>query len=1527
MADPNEAGGWVVDPANPNRATYTDETGKTYEAIKDTPPAQPEERGAFQRLTDSFNEAGQHGFPGLVARKWYDWTDYGINELKKQNPGHPDDYYEAQADKLISTAQRGLQEEMAAKQAADPSWKPDASFWDKAGAIDKWGPYLAGQVLGSAGPESLVNPGGTALARVGAQGAMGGGTDLLYQELEKNDGVRDDINLWQTLGSTAAAAGLQGVFEIPGFVTKLFKERGVDTTPGATPEPIKTTGPSEDFRQQYADLLNTGSYGDIMTLVQQHPELHVDPNEVASYLKARDANAAQQANAENVYNPQGQAQGELQLPSNEPELALNQNGQVRPAPAKPEVGVRPEHVEAAVNGAVQRVDELTKDWKNRPEIEVHENFDNLPDVDPDAIGVTMPDGKVAINMKNIPDADTLHAVVFHEGLGHHGLAQKFGQDLDDILDNMYANSTSFQSKVDKWMERNPDAYAEDLNPHARAAEEVLAEMSEAGRIPATMMDKFRNWVKSYGRQMGLDIKYSDREVKTVLAMAHDATVNGKGRDVVGNGFKYKRNDEGPGYTQDDLAWFAALAEKDKERDARKVIEQRMKARQRDDFKANMPGNRYKKVETNPEAARTVEERRRKTTLDKVANYHNQNAELGKTTFTRPYSDEPRNWSFSYTDPKTGKPVNGSYELNPNGKIENFSIGLGDSAPAADLPGLGIKTKDTNANRLGPTAVRDIARAIKKEHPNATTLDGLRISGARGKPEDISVSLMRYMKKRSVGKGSEGPLQGGTDEEGNNLGVGKFRSNRNIEGILAEGAPEPTKESWDDWISEANGIRNQVKTAKGLKSGSEPAEVLAARTAIVKSANRIADLSRKAADGKLSEREEYQLLAEMTRNADMQDALAGVRSNAARIVNSFKINVESDDAFADSIRNMMKALPNNVLNNAANRQKFFQQVGQNAANPTAVNKLIRASMKPKAEDYIFRAWYNMLLSHPATHTANFIGTGANVLADLLEKTGAAVAGQGKRFSNADRIRGREVAYRVYGILQGMKDAQTWKNTRESLNTGEVAGSTNPHAGNSSVYTGNGKIAGFTSGVVEAPSRALAGADEWWRNVLQASNMHGLAVRNAGNKGLKGQAFWDEVNNLIANPTPEMIAHTNDYTKVIQFMDKPSGLARGMMAVQNPNVTGRVISNVVKFAVPFVRTPDALIRTTIRRSGVLGPLERENINGWKKGGAERDQVKARLIMGSALAFWVATQAMKGDITGAGPTDFKKNKEWAGTHQPNSIKVGKDWYSIQGLEPVSTNISGIATLVEQYKAGEISKDDYLATAANLAMGIGSVLKNNSYFDGFTNLLDTTDSDPDKAQTAATNFLSNIAASAVTPAIVRGYTQAEDTAERDTTGDGSIGDRIKGRIEAAFPGLSTELPQKYDVYGQPQERNIAGPDMATRVRTRPETADPAIAELGRLSETTDKVIVGAPKKTGIKVNGVETKLNAEQYQKYQHLSGYWIVESVRAEMATDEWKNASDSEKISIIKDITQDMRKAARDTLFDPEDEVPEEGEVSE
>ena len=1417
MADPNEAGdmgGWVIDPNNPNRATYTDEYGTVYEAFREPEPEEPLRRSGWERMKDAFTQASLEGFGGQVAQKWYDWTDATKDDLKKRFPGKTEDWYEDQSDKVVSLARRGVIEELARRQEEDPNWRPDDTFLGNVLAIDRWGPWLTGQVLGSAGPESFVNPGGSAGARILGQAGMGAASDALYQGLNVSQGVKDEFDETQVLMNAATSAGLQTAFEIPSFVRNLFKERGVDTTPSAdprTPEPdLSEVAPvrmTPEQEAQYQQLLENGSLDQILGFFSDKPGMAVDPQKMAEWVALRDsgqsvspvvtydgrvdpseAALADEANRFLASRPStdemieaaglsGKSSPGLSL---EERLAQEANSFVaaRGGEADTRAPVVPEQVEAVdapiediearladeanafissrgnesdslapvsapqkiaeaikpkvdtstapkvsfdkgitrAEKAADAINEIAKDWQNPPKFIVVNSLNDLDDVDlrnsidPDAIGVTTPDGDVIINMENVDSPETLSAVTFHEALGHHGLTQKFGEDLDSFLNDLYFESKGeFSKKVDEWVRKNPDVYT-GPDQTIRAAEEVLAEMSEKGQISRSILDKIKDFLKNLGREMGLSLKYSDREIRSILAMAHDAVINGYGRDVPSNGFRYMRRKDG----------------------------------QRENIGA-----------INPNKISTVHD------IDK-------------------YLEELAS-------------------VNPSRKTT---------------------WEETEAEAL-----------------------------ARG------LTPSRIAKRRG-----------------------------------------------------ADGLASYLR---------------AANIALAEQLDKVAKLDQKMVDEGYSHALHEQLLEELARLKAVHARVNYDNSEVGRALNILKM-VSTTKGKTQNITEALEKFGNEVLADPEQFMKYMMLVRQeiSSGNTKGATKLVRDVFRPNAEDFIFRAWYNMLLSSPSTHVANFLGTGGNFVVDLLENTGASILGQGKRFSNADRIRGREVAYRVWGALKALTDAGTWTRTRESLNTGMTGNAPNSKAGASNVYTGDDAAVGFVSGFLESPTRLLAGSDEWWRNVLQLSNIYGLAVRNAGNKGLKGKAFWNEVQNLIDNPTKEMIDATNDYTKVLQFLDKPSAIAESLIKLQTPGVDstvpGRIARGALRVAVPFVRTPDALIRTSIRRSGFLGAAERENINGWKAGGAERDKVKARLFMGSFLSFWIASQAYKGDITGEGPSEYRKKMEWLGSHQENSIKVGDTWYSLQGLEPVSTNITGIATLVERLKNGEISSDDYSKSAISLVQGIASVLTNNSYLESFANLLEVSSGDPNVAEAALTNFIAGLASSATTPAILRSYTQATDTAIRDTTGDGSMSDRIIGRIMSAVPGLSEQLPQRFDVYGRPRSRDKAGPDMASRVSTRMEEDDPVIQELADLAEKTDKVLVGAPGKSGIKVNGVKRRLTAEEYQQYQWLSGYWIVESIRQEMQYPEWYEMTDDEKIEIIKDIVSDMRANARDYLFDPDDE---------
>lgn len=203
-------------------------------------------------------------------------------------------------------------------------------------------------------------------------------------------------------------------------------------------------------------------------------------------------------------------------------------------------------VSPQTDNVITGINDLVKDWKDAPEFTVHDNFKDLEGIDPDAIGAVTKDGKILVNASKITEPETLSAVVFHEALGHNGMTKLFGDSLDQTLTNIYNQSTDFRHSVDKWIAENPTAY-DGPDSIARAADEVLAEMSEKGILSPSIMNKIKNKVKQLARKMGIKREYSDREIETILGMAHDGVI--KGKPVRENGFtispRYMRDKDGP----------------------------------------------------------------------------------------------------------------------------------------------------------------------------------------------------------------------------------------------------------------------------------------------------------------------------------------------------------------------------------------------------------------------------------------------------------------------------------------------------------------------------------------------------------------------------------------------------------------------------------------------------------------------------------------------------------------------------------------------------------------------------------------------------------------------------------------------------------------------------------------------------------------------------------------------------------------------------------------------------------------------
>ena len=214
-----------------------------------------------------------------------------------------------------------------------------------------------------------------------------------------------------------------------------------------------------------------------------------------------------------------------------------------------------EAVQAEIDRVVKGVGGLRK-WTGAPEIKVVNTFDELPEAykkaargEQTADGEQAPsrgqdDGrgirglatrsgkKVYIVADQHTDAKQVRITLFHEALGHAGLAKAFRKGLEELLVDIYVGSVAIREAAAAWEKKNKGAYPQ-LSGEARTArvvEEVLAERSERGRITLPAFKRaiaaIRAFIRKYAAKMRWVETFTDDDIMAILAKAHKQIVKG-----------------------------------------------------------------------------------------------------------------------------------------------------------------------------------------------------------------------------------------------------------------------------------------------------------------------------------------------------------------------------------------------------------------------------------------------------------------------------------------------------------------------------------------------------------------------------------------------------------------------------------------------------------------------------------------------------------------------------------------------------------------------------------------------------------------------------------------------------------------------------------------------------------------------------------------------------------------------------------------------------------------------------------------
>lgn len=256
---------------------------------------------------------------------------------------------------------------------------------------------------------------------------------------------------------------------------------------------------------------------------------------------------------------------------------------------------------------------------------------------------------------------------------------------------------------------------------------------------------------------------------------------------------------------------------------------------------------------------------------------------------------------------------------------------------------------------------------------------------------------------------------------------------------------------------------------------------------------------------------------------------------------------------------------------------------------------------------------------------------------------------------------------------------------------------------------------------------------------------------------------------------------------------------------PNTLGKWVQSGVeqhqwmRLMLPFVKTPTNIIRYGWKLTPGLNLLQqeyREMLKG-AMGPELKAQATGQMMMGGLFMGSAAFLVSQGTITGGGPRDYKMAQELKATGwQPYSAVVShsdgtKNYIPLDRMDPMVIPFGIMADLMDALHALEGEETpEVQAAVGGLLVAVSRQFTDKTYLTGVGQTLDALMQPEDRLKSWATNTVSNFIPFSA------GLRQANsDPYLRQAR-------ELTDKLMATIPGLSDNLPARYDAWGDPLRR-----------------------------------------------------------------------------------------------------------------------------
>lgn len=1357
------ATGFAAIPETINTLMGADNTGRNPNAIEQGLMDVGNSK-VLQGAKASYDQAVSSGLFMQPARAAMQGLSVGMKELKAKYPGKSDDWYKTQFNNAYSDAVQSSREDAFKRQQENKvgSYGPNATLGDKAARFGQQVTNLGANVV--ANPQYFALPGfgvgANAATRIGvstaANAGVGAVSDAAAQLMDIATKTKKDFDVQQNLENTFTSGlfggALHGAIEVAPFIKGLFVNRGIDTTPGAAPKPngSPTTGDTVSLtpeeQVQFKQHLKTGSVDDIQDFLanKQGPKPSwAAVNKLVEFRDSLPENHVGQANLGQAVDNQ---------------VNLSNRMMVH------------DHIQTQMS-----------DWKNAPQVDVHNTPADIPDPtiraqalkeDPngDALGFLGSDGKIRVFSDRIPDADTANAVLFHEGLGHFGLAEKFGSRLDQTIQSLLdRNVNQFSQDVSKWQKANPKAYGGD---RVRAGEEVLAEASQNGQIKPSWKLALNSSIRQFGRKMGLKMGYNDAEVQHILSMAHDAVVNGK-PNAAANGFRGAvANFDSPNkfmFTGQKATGFepehptAFRGDKDKairneisDRGAGFIHEGPLKSGNHrlgdildhPKLYENYPELENLKVKVHgednpmlsghkayfnakvdppimglsPDASVSDVLHETQHAIQLHEGRISKNEEGSTIMSADDYHNDPREVEARSTEDRMNMSPQERYEQPPNWAEQSPTDKMGREGANPNLLGEVDRLKQDPRFWSDPEFRKNVIELGRTEQPIDTGPAQSNIpapSGFKSEAEARAAQAApKFMNRTQLAKETDYVAE---DLEG-------------IYKALDENYTPSTRtfQQTRQAALEAGFSPSQIKALKEHNAGDLSVRLDRMQVAANIADAKLATLHEKLDTPEWTIADQAKYLQTLADRNYLVTRIKGERAEIGRALNISKAARSYNASTMEQVKALMEENGSGLsdLTDPTRFMKFAQQIKALMANgnPQGAHVLMQGVNAPYWEQYLNSTHMSMMLSAFSTQAKNVIDNARGIGREVIESAIAMPIGALRQA--AEVITGRtpkpgvspeELAMNVWGMVKAVTNAEVYRSTLQAAKTGE-GGYVGPN--NQRVPTNFMKQYGAVNNpripVLSIPTDLLMASDTFFKSVAMNKNLLGLGAREAraqlGPKATRADVMT-LAETLATNPTKTMLDEAKDLSERTLLMNNSgitSMVEAGRTYKPGLNPLERVGRFIVYNLAPFIRVQaNSLINRIVQRSplGFLDPYTQGQL---KAGGAKADLALSRIAYGSALIgmYWVAADPAKKKIFGQGPDDRLKNQEaQAGGFSPNSVKKDGKYVTANTL-PMSLNPldkhNGTATMVADLRNAYEKGANQGQVGTGIKLALGSLIHN---------------------------------------------------------------------------------------------------------------------------------------------------------------------------------------------------------------------------